>query len=373
MAGVTMTTLPSFLQPPFESPSGPSKSKASVWHVAGRDLQTLHVSSKSTRRATIWRWNAHLDRIANVIVENPNTADADVDVDVGVRNHGGANPFQAMPLQSVRGSEFLGAAAISDHFWEWRHRWNVHYEAAGLENSAAPALLLLPGFGVGSFHYDQQLRDLGREYRVWAVDFLGQGKSWPSHDPAPEVLEIQGNARTLDWGFGKTPEPWAQELVYSVDTWRDQVHAFIDKVIGEPVYIVGNSLGGYVGAYAAATNPELVKGLALLNATPFWAFMPNARRYPLLSKLVPWGGLLPVPIFAKSIIRIWWDFLRNPGTVQKMIELVYADRSVINDKLIRQMLEATDHPASFAAFASIVFAPRAHSDFGQNLIRFSKL
>ena len=54
------------------------------------------------------------------------------------------------------------------------------------------------------------------------------------------------------------------------------------------MYIVGNSLGGYVGTYFAATNPELVKGIALLNATPFWAFTPNARRYPLLSKLVPW-------------------------------------------------------------------------------------
>lgn len=105
-----------------------------------------------------------------------------------------------------------------------------------MDNTGAPALLLLSGFGVGSFHYDQQLRDLGREYRVWAIDFLGQGKSWPSHDPAPaeevmeEVLEGQANAKALDWGLGKTPEPWAQELVYSVDTWRDQVHAFIEKV-----------------------------------------------------------------------------------------------------------------------------------------------
>jgi pimeloyl-ACP methyl ester carboxylesterase len=106
-----------------------------------------------------------------------------------------------------------------------------------MENTDAPALLLLPGFGVGSFHYDQQLRDLGREYRLWAVDFLGQGKSWPSHDPAPdgeqaveEVLEGQAKATLRDWGFGSTPEPWARELVYSVDTWQDQVHAFIEKV-----------------------------------------------------------------------------------------------------------------------------------------------
>jgi len=105
-----------------------------------------------------------------------------------------------------------------------------------MENTEAPALLLLPGFGVGSYHYDQQLRDLGQEYRVWAMDFLGQGKSWPSHDPAPgeelvdEVVEGQANAKAREWCSGKTPESWATELVYSVDTWRDQVHAFVEKV-----------------------------------------------------------------------------------------------------------------------------------------------
>lgn len=49
---------------------------------------------------------------------------------------------------------------------------------------------------------------------------------------------------------------------------------------------------------------------------------------------------------------------------------MYADRSVISDKLVRNMLEATEHPAAFAAFASIVFAPKAHTDFGENLTRF---
>jgi hypothetical protein len=33
-------------------------------------------------------------------------------------------------LKSVRAPDFAGAA-ISSHLWEWRHRWNVHYESAG--------------------------------------------------------------------------------------------------------------------------------------------------------------------------------------------------------------------------------------------------
>lgn len=70
--------------------------------------------------------------------------------------------------------------------------------------------------------------------------------------------------------------------------------------------IVGNSFGGYVGAYFAATNPELVKGMALLNATPFWAFMPNARRHPQLSQACSIGrtfaGSHPCQSYHKSLV-----------------------------------------------------------------------
>jgi pimeloyl-ACP methyl ester carboxylesterase len=124
-----------------------------------------------------------------------------------------------------------------------------------MENTDAPALLLLPGFGVGSYHYEHQLQELGQEYRVWAMDFLGQGRSWPSHDPAPleEVIEeVVEDAKSREWCCGKTPESWASDLVYSVDTWRDQVHSFIDKVnrcfdtssfLGCPVFVSVDSVG----------------------------------------------------------------------------------------------------------------------------------
>lgn len=47
-------------------------------------------------------------------------------------------------------------------------------------------------------------------------------------------------------------------------------------VIREPVYLVGNSLGGYVAASVAAQHSSLCRGVCFLNATPFWAFSPAA-------------------------------------------------------------------------------------------------
>ena len=108
----------------------------------------------------------------------------------------------------------------------------MYYEKAGCENVDSPHVLFLPGFGVGSFHYEKQLRDLGRDTRVWALDFLGQGLSLPFEDPAPhynkEGVTSDGNASS--WGFGDETEPWATKLVYSIDLWQDQVRYFIEEV-----------------------------------------------------------------------------------------------------------------------------------------------
>jgi pimeloyl-ACP methyl ester carboxylesterase len=73
------------------------------------------------------------------------------------------------------------------------------------------------------------------------------------------------------------------------------------QVIGEPVYIVGNSLGGFVSLYLAASCPHLVKGVTLLNATPFWGFLPNPATSPRLSKIFPWAGTFPLPSFVRKL------------------------------------------------------------------------
>lgn len=116
---------------------------------------------------------------------------------------------------------------ISSGFWEWKPKLTVHYEQSGVENVGAPAVLFLPGFGVGTFHYEKQLKDLGRDYRVWTLDFLGQGLSLPSEDPAPSDVQRSGSEI---WGFGEESRPWAQELAYSIDLWQEQVRDFVEQV-----------------------------------------------------------------------------------------------------------------------------------------------
>ncbi|KAK9125201.1 hypothetical protein Scep_014047 [Stephania cephalantha] len=262
---------------------------------------------------------------------------------------------------------------ISSCYWEWKPKYTVHYEKAGTENVNSPPVLFLPGFGVGSFHYEKQLKDLGREFRVWALDFLGQGMSLPSEDPAPfgnEKKALEGENSL--WGFGKKSEPWAAELVYSIDLWRSRFAILWKRyiaVIGEPVYIVGNSLGGFVALYFAACNPQLVKGVTLLNATPFWGFLPNPIRSPRLAKIFPWAGTFPMPDGVRKLTEFVWQKISDPRSIGEVLKQVYADHSIKVDKVFSRILEVTEHPAAAASFASIMFAPKGELSFQEALLR----
>ncbi|KAJ6750827.1 hypothetical protein OIU85_001372 [Salix viminalis] len=263
------------------------------------------------------------------------------------------------------------SAPISSCFWEWKPKLHVHYEKAGCENVKSPSVLFLPGFGVGSFHYEKQLKDLGRDYRVWAIDFLGQGMSLPVENPtllSREGVTPEGRKDSI-WGFGDEIEPWANELVFSMDLWQDQVQYFVEEVIGEPVYVVGNSLGGFVALYFAASNPQLVKGVTLLNATPFWGFLPNPIRSPRLAKIFPWSGTFPLPANVRKLTEFFWQKISDPKSIAEILKQVYTDHSTNIDKVFSRIIEITQHPAAAASFASIMFAPQGQLSFRETLAR----
>jgi hypothetical protein len=53
---------------------------------------------------------------------------------------------------------------------KWKHNWNIHYVHKG----TGPPLLLIPGFGVGTFHYDKNIDELSKLYSVYSLDLFGQ-------------------------------------------------------------------------------------------------------------------------------------------------------------------------------------------------------
>ena len=242
-----------------------------------------------------------------------------------------------------------------------RYRWrghDVHYERSGRVD-ASRHVVLLHGFGVGTFHYESQLAELpmmmGEEAQlcVWAIDLVGQGASWP---PAGEAA--------------------APGFRYSVETWRDQIEDFLERVHlaggdgGEKkkraVYLAGNSLGGYLATYVAAScaNEDLIRGVILLNATPFWAFTSADD-----AKWAPWKGALPTPRWIRAPLRLYWDSFRSAANVKGLLSLVYDSKERVDDALVENIIAPTNDANALDAFCSVVWSPKASIDFDEMLRR----
>jgi pimeloyl-ACP methyl ester carboxylesterase len=232
----------------------------------------------------------------------------------------------------------------------------VHYTSAGAA-AAASALLpivFLPGFGVGTFQFTAQLEALGGERPVFALDWLGQGESWPDSEDAERGLR------------------------YDADLWREQLEAFFDVVLnGRPAILAGNSLGGFIGAQLALKRPELVGGLVLMNATPLWSFAPPARETDAWRPF-GWDATLPAPRAPFFIGSRWFDTLRNPATIATMLGGVYADSRTVAAAINRPLAPTGDLPAAISAaaskrgghsaFTSILFSPKTETSFEDALL-----
>ena len=211
---------------------------------------------------------------------------------------------------------------------------------------------------------------------VWALDFVGQGASWPCDDTHEDLRYVNE--------AGAAPEGFR----YSVDTWRDQVTHFLTNVVRPNdggAYLAGNSLGGYVAAVVAATTTPssgtarqmsssfqqtetvaethtpraLVKGLLLLNATPFWAFAPNDASNSLGRFFLPWDGASPAPDWIRAAFSLYWDAFRSETNVKGLLRLVYGDKKAVDAGLVRAILAPTRRACALDAFCSVVFSPKS--------------
>jgi len=205
--------------------------------------------------------------------------------------------------------------------WTWRDHPVYYVHAGQSPNASRPPLLLVHGFGASTDHWRKTIAGLQAEFDVWAIDLLGFGRS------------------------GKPP------LAYSGQLWRDQLHDFIQEVIGQPVVLAGNSLGGYVCLAVAAEKPESARGLVLLNsAGPFSDAQP--RQPSRLSRMI-----------RNFALQDWVAFLifqntRRRSVIRKTLEKVYVDKSAVTDRLVEEIYRPSCDRGAAKVFASVFKTPR---------------
>jgi pimeloyl-ACP methyl ester carboxylesterase len=173
----------------------------------------------------------------------------------------------------------------------------VHYVDFG-GPAEGPVLVLVHGLGGSHLNWDL-FAPLMREHgRVFAVDLPGFGRS----EPGGRTASVAANVAVL--------------------------HRFLDEVVGEPVVLVGNSMGGMISILEAGEHPEKVRGLVLLDPA-----VPGPRR-ALDPLVVVMFAIYALPFVGERFM--WWRRQRQSALarVREMLQLVGVDPDQVPPEVI---------------------------------------
>ena len=108
------------------------------------------------------------------------------------------------------------------------------------QEGAGPPLVLIHGLGGSSDWWRHNFDALAAHYRVYAVELIGFGR----------------NQSFLRLNF---PLQFS-EIASLLARW-------IESSIGQPVHLVGHSMGGHIAVHVATQRPDLVRSLVLVSST----------------------------------------------------------------------------------------------------------
>lgn len=133
-------------------------------------------------------------------------------------------------------------------------------------------------------------------------------------------------------GFGETDK--LPDNQYTVELWVQHLIGFIESVSDEPVYLVGNSMGGALALHVAYQRPDLVKKLILMGSVGI--------QYKI----------------SEGLDRVW-GYEPSLESMRELIELFsYDEKAAKNEELVRMRYEASIRPDVKEAFAAMFPEPR---------------
>lgn len=182
--------------------------------------------------------------------------------------------------------------------------------------------MLIHGFGASWWHWRKNIPVLAETCRVYAIDLIGFG----------------GSAK---------PEP-TEEMQYTFETWGQQIADFCREVVGEPAFLVGNSIGCIAVMQAVVDRPDIARSIALLNCS--LRLLHDRKRATL-----PWYRRFGAPLVqrllaVKPIGNFFFHQIAKPKTVRKILLQAYANAEVVTDELVDILMAPTKDPGAVAVF-----------------------
>jgi pimeloyl-ACP methyl ester carboxylesterase len=140
-------------------------------------------------------------------------------------------------------------------------------------------------------------------------------------------------------GFGLTPGLRGNSTVQANARLLDR---WIQTVIGEPVILVGNSMGGLISILETSNNPEHIKGMVLLD--PALPLPPQKPDWQVSGQFL----LYALPGLGEFAVAKMMASVSPEESVQQVLQLCFADPSRADPELIRAevALSTKRHPAT---------------------------
>jgi pimeloyl-ACP methyl ester carboxylesterase len=146
-------------------------------------------------------------------------------------------------------------------------------------------------------------------------------------------------------GFGLTPGLRANSTVQANARLLDR---WIQTVIGEPVILVGNSMGGLISILETSSNPDLIKGVVLLD--PALPLPPQKPDWQVSGQFL----LYATPGLGEFAVAKLMASVDPETAVRQLVQLCFADPSRADPEMNRAevALSTKRHPATRAQAAA---------------------
>ncbi len=220
--------------------------------------------------------------------------------------------------------------------WPWQGQTISYVRSSPTAPGPPGALpvLLIHGFGACKEHWRHNLPPLSASRPVFALDLVGFGAS----SKPPSRLD------------GEPDDGLA--LRYGIDLWADQVAAFVREVIGTPVQLVGNSIGGVVALAAATRLRDEARQVILIDCAQRSLDDRRLGEQPPLRRI---GR----PLLKRLVRQRWltgrlFRWLANPGVIRRVLGAAYPSGRGVDDQLVQLLLTPARSPGAEESFRGFI-------------------
>ena len=218
--------------------------------------------------------------------------------------------------------------------WVWRG-WQTRYTYQRCsdrdhQRNSAP-ILLLHGFGASIGHWQHNVEFLATHHTIYGLDLVG-------------------------WGGSRKPD-----IKYDINLWVDQVYDFWQAFVGQPMILIGNSIGSLVALVAAARHPEMAASLVMVSLPDL-----SAEQEMIPKPIQPLVNGIKRMILNPPLLHTLFRIVSQPKIARNWAKIAYANADRVTDDLVDLFLTPAQEKEAPAAFVKIMQGMTS-SDFSPNI------